>query len=312
MNIRSKSLALILCAGTVLSLAACGGDGDVAGDDWRTTGLVAASGTITHDGQSVDVVVTVDEESAAFYWDRPEQLLYDSVKFPMTVPNARDNFDSISFDDLNGDGETDVTVDFSTADGGETHLVWLWEPETRYVFQPDQSYDTIGGDEDPVAAYVGLWEYQDENLWLRIHEDASWEFVNSADEVLYDGVVLADSSGVELHFDGNGDTLRLDASPDGTLLDNVNGGVLVPTDTIQSSVPFFEQKGLELTAQTDGGSYLLKNGLACYTAGGNDYTLRDCYWSVDIIRDQTSGSWNSTPSAICPTCPSSTAPLPPP
>lgn len=88
-----------------------------------------------------------------------------------------------------------MTVDFSTADGGETHLVWLWEPETRYVFQPDQSYDTIGGDEDPVAAYVGLWEYQDENLWLRIHEDASWEFVNSADEVLYDGVVLADSSG---------------------------------------------------------------------------------------------------------------------
>lgn len=75
----------------------------MAGDDWRTTGLVAASGTITHDGQSVDVVVTVDEESAAFYWDRPEQLLYDSVKFPMTVPNARDNFDSISFDDLNGD-----------------------------------------------------------------------------------------------------------------------------------------------------------------------------------------------------------------
>ena len=289
MDIRSKYLALILCAGTVLSLAACGGDGDVAGDDWRTTGLVAASGTITHDGQSVDVVVTVDEESAAFYWDRPEQLLYDSVKFPMTVPNARDNFDSISFDDLNGDGETDVTVDFSTADGGETHLVWLWEPETRYVFQPDQSYDTIGGDEDPVAAYVGLWEYQDENLWLRIHEDATWEFVNSADEVLYDGVALADSSGVELHFDGSGDTLRLDASPDGTLLDNVNGGVLVPTDTIQSSVPFFEQKGLELTAQTDGGSYLLKNGLACYTAGGNDYTLRDCYWSVDIIRDQISG-----------------------
>ena len=74
MDIRSKYLALILCAGTVLSLAACGGDGDVAGDDWRTTGLVAASGTITHDGQSVDVVVTVDEESAAFYWDRPEQL----------------------------------------------------------------------------------------------------------------------------------------------------------------------------------------------------------------------------------------------
>lgn len=51
--------ALVLC----LCLAACGNSDDVAGDDWRTTGMVVDSGTITHDGDSVDVLVTVSESS---------------------------------------------------------------------------------------------------------------------------------------------------------------------------------------------------------------------------------------------------------
>ena len=57
----SLALALVLC----LSLAACGNSDNVAGDDWRTTGMVVGSGTITHDGESVDVLVTVSESSAA-------------------------------------------------------------------------------------------------------------------------------------------------------------------------------------------------------------------------------------------------------
>ena len=44
--------AMALC----LSLAACGNSDDVAGDDWRTTGVVVGSGTIAHDGESVDAV----------------------------------------------------------------------------------------------------------------------------------------------------------------------------------------------------------------------------------------------------------------
>ena len=58
-----------------LCLAACGNSDDVAGNDWRTTGMVVDSGTITHDGDSVDVLVTVSESSAAFYRDIPEQVL---------------------------------------------------------------------------------------------------------------------------------------------------------------------------------------------------------------------------------------------
>ena len=69
-HIVCSALALAFC----LSLAACGNSDDVAGEDWRTSGMVAASGTITHDGESVDVLVTVSESSAAFYRDLPEQV----------------------------------------------------------------------------------------------------------------------------------------------------------------------------------------------------------------------------------------------
>ena len=39
-----------------LSLVACGASSDVAGDDWRTSGVVAGSGTITHDGMLMEMI----------------------------------------------------------------------------------------------------------------------------------------------------------------------------------------------------------------------------------------------------------------
>lgn len=66
-----------------------------------TTGARAAwspaEGTITHEGEgSVKVLVTVGPESAAFYRDEPEQELFDSVSFPVTVEDAND--DGTGFD----------------------------------------------------------------------------------------------------------------------------------------------------------------------------------------------------------------------
>ena len=128
-----------------LILTSCGnaGNEDVAGDDWRTTGVVVDSGTITHDGESVDVLVTVDPKSAAFYWDNENQVLFDSVSFPMTIPDAKKAFNGIYFEDINEDEESDVVVDFIHADGGETYLVWIWDPEKRYVFREDLSFDSV-------------------------------------------------------------------------------------------------------------------------------------------------------------------------
>ena len=115
-------LAMALC----LSLAACGNSDDVAGEDWRTTGVVVGSGTITHDSESVDVLVTVDPNSAAFYRDQEEQVLFDSVAFPETIEDISSSAFQISFDDQNGDGESDVLVEIGHEDMSNTTMLWLW------------------------------------------------------------------------------------------------------------------------------------------------------------------------------------------
>ena len=235
-------LAMALC----LSLAACGNSDDVAGDDWRTTGVVVGSGTIT------------DVEQA---------------------------FNAISFEDMDDDGESDVLVSFIHENGDATELVWIWDPVERYVFREDLSTVTLSGGD--LSEYVGLWEYQGENLWLRIHEDATWEFVNDQDDVIEYGTLWVDENGVTLHFDGSGDTLQLDRTVSGDLIDSVNGGTLLPVEGIQSSEPYFTRNGLEINAAVERGTFLLEDGVCSYSGLGDGYNTGDCYWEITKNGDYT-------------------------
>ena len=279
-------LTMALC----LSLAACGNSDNVAGDDWRTTGMVVGSGTITHDGESVDVLVTVSESSAAFYRDLPEQVLFDSVSFPMNIPDAEQAFNAISFDDMDDDGESDVLVSFIHENGDATELIWIWDPVERYVFREDLSTVAISGGDlsgDDLSEYVGLWEYQGENLWLRIREDATWEFVNDQDEVIEYGTLWVDEYGITLHFDGSGDPLQLDRTVSGDLIDSVNGGTLLPVEGIQSQEPYFTRNGLEINAAVEMGTFLLEDGVCSYSGLGDGYNTDDCYWEITKTGDYT-------------------------
>ncbi len=150
-------MAAVLC----LSLSACGNaessiessTEEVAGADWRTSGVVVDSGTITHtDEGSVDVLVTVTHESAAFYRDLDEQILFDSVLFPMDIPDAEEAFNYISFEDIDGDEESDVVVSFVHENGDITELVWLWDPEERYIYREDLSF--FSTDDEELTEYV--------------------------------------------------------------------------------------------------------------------------------------------------------------
>ena len=286
MKIRWKqivSFALALALG--LGLAACGDSGDVVGDDWRTTGVVVGSGTITHNGESVDVLVTVSESSAAFYRDLPEQVLFDSVSFPMNIPDAAQAFNAISFEDMDGDGESDVLVSFIHENGDSTELSWIWDPAERYVFREDLSTAALSGGD--LSEYVGLWEYQGENLWLRIREDATWEFVNDQDEVSEYGTLWMDEYGITLHFDGSGDTLQLDRTVSGDLMDITNGGSLFPVEGIQSQQPYFTRNGLEINAAVEMGTFLLEDGVCSYSGLGDSYNTADCYWEITKNGDYT-------------------------
>lgn len=144
----SLALALALCAG----LAACSGveelADDVAGNDWRTTGIVRDSGSITRDGTDTDILVCIYDDSAGFYYDSPEHVLYDSVDYPVTLSgDPWASFQSIDFADRNEDGNGDVAMLFDI--NGETALmVWYWDTGAdAFVFQAEESYLPAGAGE---------------------------------------------------------------------------------------------------------------------------------------------------------------------
>ena len=135
-------LALVMC----LSLTACGDSSenendDIGGTDWRTTGIWRGGGTITRDGEDTDVLVCIHKADATFYYNTEDQVLFDSVDYPITLEgDAWEAFQSIDFADLNGDGNSDVTMRFNDG-GNELLMVWFWDTESnQFVFQPEESH----------------------------------------------------------------------------------------------------------------------------------------------------------------------------
>ena len=76
--------AFLLAAAVGLFLFGCGEKEEepIAGDDWRTTGVVYDHGVLTRDGTDTELCVCLTENSAIFYYDEPEQIYYDQVDFP--------------------------------------------------------------------------------------------------------------------------------------------------------------------------------------------------------------------------------------
>lgn len=285
MKYLKKSAVLAIIAALCVILTSCGGSSEsdddvIVGGDWRTTGVVSAFGTIRLDGRSTDVCVCVHDDGAVLYYDKAEQELFYSIDYPVLLPDAPLDFSEISFDDVTGDAQSDVRMEFVSADGEVSTLVWFWEDGSGYVYQPWESA-IAGYEEADISQYTGLWEYLGENIWLNIYDDAAWTFVNSDGEVVYSGVALPDTGGVELHYDENGDIMRLVLTDPDVLYDAVNNGSLVRVDSANVSTPYFEEHSLDMNAAADAGEYVLPNGVCFYTDG--EYYTGDCYWEVEIL-----------------------------
>ena len=110
------------------------------GRDWRSWGIVCDYGTVTRDGEDTAVLVCVHASDANFYYDTEDQTLFSYVEYPITLEgDAWEAFQGVDFSDLNGDGNSDVTMRFN--DGGkELVMVWLWDAESAmFMFEPDES-----------------------------------------------------------------------------------------------------------------------------------------------------------------------------
>ena len=143
----SRKIAAALLA--LLMLAACAAcaekqqepeeEQQIAGADWRTWGIINDMGTLVRDAERIDVCVCVHTEDAAIYYDTAEQVLLDEAVYPETIPDAQSAYSGISFDDLNADAQGDIRMTFLHEDGTQTVLVWYWDAEDGYVYQPDCS-----------------------------------------------------------------------------------------------------------------------------------------------------------------------------
>lgn len=149
MNILKKTFALLSAAVVCLGLSACSvgnndiDDPDIIGNDWRVTGVVRDGGTITRNGENTYVLVCVHTKDAAFYYDSESQEVFGFVDYPTELVDkvalsgdVWGMFKSIDFSDLNGDGNSDVTMKFDDS-GSELAVVWFWDAESeQFIYQP--------------------------------------------------------------------------------------------------------------------------------------------------------------------------------
>ena len=146
MKNRTKFLPLVFALAMCLSLMACGTidddpyipDDDIGGD-WRVTGVVRDGGTITRDGEDTFVLVCIHKADATFYYNEEGQALFDFVEYPITLAgDPWEAFQGIDFADLNGDGNSDVTMRFHDG-GSEILMVWFWDAESeQFIYQPEE------------------------------------------------------------------------------------------------------------------------------------------------------------------------------
>lgn len=115
-------------------------DNNEDGSDWLTTGDVFDYGTITRGGESIGVLVTINDEGASFYYDTPTRELFESVSYPFAITDSWDAYNDIFFDDANGDNESDVTLHFLHEDYSFTNFVWYWDKDNGYVYQEEVSF----------------------------------------------------------------------------------------------------------------------------------------------------------------------------
>lgn len=138
-------LALVIC----FSFAACsdnsddedyGDDGDIAGADWRTWGIIDSYETMFMGSNEVNLCVCVNDDGADFYYDDDSQTLFASVAFPMTIENARERIDGMSFGDIDQDEIGDFVIYFTNEDTEDYTFIWYWDDSIeQFVFSEEDS-----------------------------------------------------------------------------------------------------------------------------------------------------------------------------
>lgn len=107
--------------------------------DWRDDVAISARGTMVLEGESIDVCVCVEDEQILFYRDEATQELLAQGDYPIHLENVAESFYACDFEDIDQDGNSDLTVNFAFPDGSQAIFLWFWVDGQGYVLNEEFS-----------------------------------------------------------------------------------------------------------------------------------------------------------------------------
>lgn len=214
MKKRVEYMSLVLAAAVCLSLTACGSESEEkesskssesnvssentasensGSDNSNTDRPISAiddCGTVERDGVMTDVCVCHDLKAVYLYINDDKHELFDTAMLPTDEIYDKDwSLGNISFDDITGDNNSDLQVNLCHGDMSESHIVWEWDKDKGFTYQPNDSrFYEKGVIMDPpddavydLSMYEGLWQSDRVNLY----ENAYLQFDAKGNFTLY-------------------------------------------------------------------------------------------------------------------------------
>ena len=278
MKILKKYAALLPAVVLCLCLTACfdifdaPDPPDITGDDWRTWGFICDNGTITRDGVDTKVLVCVYENRTDFFYDSKEQVQFGAVNYPITLLLAWDKLRGIDFADLNGDGNSDVTITFNDR-GSEVVMVLFWDTESeQFGFRTEESQLSV-----PVLMGGELPFADMENLQSETYEDATYYCKDATEDGRIMVVNTVRQGNYMCDFQTLGDYLSSCAM-------SLGGGIPLGLQSMWEDADFSEQMGYTV--------YIVK-----YTADKNDDPREWTVFAMDTDRHTYLYGIGATPDA---------------
>ena len=134
-----KTFILLLAAVAALSLTACGGEvitktTDSLQQEAPASGAEGTlpvpertvTGTMLLGGKETTVYLEVSDTEIRFWDSASGGTLLAVAKYPETMAGAADALKSCDYTDLDEDGNSDLTAEFTFTDGSTASLVWFY------------------------------------------------------------------------------------------------------------------------------------------------------------------------------------------
>lgn len=138
-NMKYKPIIVVLAAVMLLSLTACGGEvitktTDSLGHQGQSSALDSeapvlertATGTMLLGGKETTVYLEVSDTEINFWDSASGGKLRTVAKYPEMFAGAADALKSCDYTDLDEDGNSELTAEFTFADGSTASLVWFY------------------------------------------------------------------------------------------------------------------------------------------------------------------------------------------